>query len=215
MKSISMKIYISFDSGTSDEILSYIKQFEAYYTHIIIGTMPLYTEGISIIQKIKSEITKKPITAKIRLIDYAPRHAELFASLGTYALTVAAGINSTMLHAAAVATHNYGMKIFLELFDITYMNQAILDSKNFGVDGIILHYSYDPKNPQTIQEQLDFVKGNIMIPTFIDTSLIEENIQSVLAIRPEGIVITEDFIRSKNALEQFRLLHDMIMSMKS
>ena len=204
-----MKIQISFDSGQIDEILSYAKQFEAYYSHITIGTIPLYTEGISIIQKIKSEFPKKQVVAKIRLIDYAPHHAELFASLGTYALTVAAGINSTMLHAAVVAVHNQSMKIFLELFDTTYMNQAILDSKNLGVDGTILHYTYDPKNPQTIQEQWDFVKGNINIPTFIETTLTPENMQSVLAIKPDGIVISEDFMKSKNALEQFKLLYEM------
>jgi len=117
-----------------------------------------------------------------------------------------------MLHAAVVAVHNHHMKIFLELFDTTYMNQAVLDAKNLGVDGPILHYSYDPNNPQTIQEQWDFVKGNIAIPTFIDTILTPDNIQSIVQIQPDGIVISEEFMRSKNALEQFRLLYEMINS---
>lgn len=207
-----MRIYISFDTNNLVEIADILRLYESYFDHFMVGTLPLYKEGIGILKTLKTEFPKKLMLAKIRITDYAPAHAHLFSEQGVNAITVLPGISRTMLHGVTVAAHEVGMQVILEIFDTTFMNQAILEAKQLGIDIVLLHYFQDKNNPQALSEQWDFIKDNINLPIILETNFTREIIDILPIIRPYGIVIGENFLKNKQAGDDLKYIHQLLQN---
>jgi 3-hexulose-6-phosphate synthase len=206
----NMKIQISFDSCSEEEILEHAKTLEPYYTHLYLGTVPLYRYGITLIRALKKEVPDKKIMLKLQLADHVKEHAQFFSPLGIHSVSVIPGITRTMLHAAAVAAHNQHIKVILEMFDISYINQSISDAETVGIDAVLFHHVQDKENQQTLQEQVDFVRENINIPVYLETSVTLENLPEVINTRPDGIVLKEEIVLHKNAEIILQHIQEMI-----
>lgn len=204
-----MKIYISFDTNNLTGILELSRSCELYFDHFIMGTLPIYKEGVGILKMLKHEFPKKLMLAKIRVTDYAQEHVHLFSIHGVNAITVLPGMSRTMLHGITLAAHDVGMQVILEIFDTTFMNQAILEAKQLGIDVILLHYFQDKNNPQALSEQWDFIKDNINLPMLLETNFTQEIIDILPVLRPYGIVISENFLKTKQALDDLKYIQQL------
>jgi len=204
-----MKIYISFDATSLVHIVELSQVYELYFDQFIIGTLPIYKEGMGILKLLKTEFPKKLILAKVRVTDYAQEHVHLFSLQGINAITVLPGISRAMLHAITIAAHEVGIQVILEIFDTTFMNQSILEAKQLGIDVILFHYFQDKNNQQSLSEQWDFIKDNINLPILLETSFTKEIIDALPILQPYGIVVNENMLKNKNTIDDLRYIQQM------
>ena len=204
------KIQISFDSCSKEEILTHAKSLEPFYTHIYLGTAPLYKYGIDLIRDLRQELAQKKIILKLKLADHVKEHAQIFSPLGVHSLSVTPCITRIMLHAAAVAVHNQNIKLVLEMFDISYINQSISDAKTVGIDAVLFHHIQDKENAQTLLEQVDFVRENTNVPIYLETSITLDNLEEVIAANPDALVLKEEIILEKNAEKILQKIQDLL-----
>jgi len=205
-----MKLQISFDLIDLDKAIIIGSEIAPYADIIEIGTILIYHHGINAIKKFKDVFPDKVILADTKIVDRGKEIAELFAQAGADWITVMAGTSSHVIHATTTAAHNANMKVMLDLIDSNSVGQSALEAKNLGVDALLFHQPYSEKESLVFLDKWDLIKGNTQLPIFVSAKINRDNVDKIVALRPDVIIVGLSITDAENSAHEAEYFAQLI-----
>ena len=197
-----MKLQISFDLIDLDKAIAIGTEVAPYADIIDVGTILIYHYGINAVKRFKETFPDKIILADTKIVDRGKEITELFAQVGTDWVTVMAGTSSHVIHATTTAAHNENMKVMLDLIDSDSVGQSALEAKNLGVDALLFHQPYSEKESLIFLDKWDLIKGNTQLPIFVSAKINRENVDKIVALRPDVIIVGLSITDAENSIQE-------------
>jgi 3-hexulose-6-phosphate synthase len=207
-----MKLQIAFDITDLDKALSIAHKVHEYADIIEVGSLLIYNHGMQAVEAFRKEFPEKTISVDSKIADRSKDIVTLISQAEPDWMTVLAGTSQSVIHNACLVAHEHGKKIMLDLIDTKSFGQAALEAKSLGVDALLFHRPLDEDNSSHIAENWDMVRGNTTLPVFISTRITRENIASVAAYNPDGIVIGTSIVQADNPEEEAQYFYNIINS---
>jgi len=204
-----MKLQISFDMSSLENALAIAKDVEPYCDQFEIGSLMLYAHGAAAINSFRSSFPSKTIVADAKIIDRGAEAVELMAQAGADWVTIMGGTSRNVIQTAARAAQQYKVKLMIDLIDTAAHGQVAMESQALGVHAIVLHKPHDESDTTTFLDQWDLVKGNSKLPLFISASITRSTIQHILALKPDGIIISGAITLSNNPAQEAEYFYNL------
>lgn len=203
-----MKFQISFDSLSLEENLAIARKVAPYSDMIEIGTLPILHNGTAAIEAFRKEFPNHTLFADTKIVDRGRDVASLFTKVGADWISVMGGTSNEVIHGACAKAHDSGKKVMLDILDVSSVAQAALDSKALGVDAIIFHQPFDKGESLVFLEEWNMVRGNTTLPIFVSAKIGRQNIDQILALKPDGIVIGRAVTESDDPTTEAQFFYD-------
>lgn len=184
-----MKLQISFDLIDLDKAIAISSKVAQYADIIEVGTILIYHHGTDAVKRFKEAFPDKIILADTKIVDRGKEVVDLFAQAGADWITVMAGTSANEIHATTTAAHNVNIKVMLDLIDSDSVGQSALEAKNIGADALLFHQPYNQADSLVFLDKWDLIKGNSSLPIFVSAKINRENVDKIVALRPEAIVV--------------------------
>lgn len=205
-----MKLQISFDLIDLDKAIAIGSKVAQYADIIEVGTILIYHHGTQAVQRFKEAFPDKAILADTKIVDRGKEVAELFAQAGADWITVMAGTSHDVIHATTTAAHNANVKVMLDLIDADSVGQSALESKNLGADVLLFHQPYSETNSLVFLDQWDMIKGNSSLPIFVSAKINRENIDKIVALRPDGIIVGLSVTDAEDSAQEAQYFAELV-----
>jgi 3-hexulose-6-phosphate synthase len=205
-----MKLQISFDLIDLNKAITIGSEVAQYADIIEIGTILIYHHGISAIRRFKEAFPEKIILADTKIVDRAKEVVELFADAGAHWVTVMAGTSSQVIHAATTAAHNTNIKVMLDLIDSNTVGQSALEAKNLGADALLFHQPYSETESLVFLDKWDMIKGNTNLPIFVSAKINRNNVDKIIALRPDTIIVGLSITEAEDAAQEAHYFAELI-----
>ncbi len=202
-----MKLQISFDLTDLDRAIEIASQIHEYADILEIGTLLIYANGIAAVERFHETFPNKIILADTKIVDRGKESIALFAKAGADWVTVMAGTNKNVIHAACSTAHEYNKKVMLDLIDSREFGQSALEAKNLGADALLLHQPYDVEEPLEFLDKWEMIRGNTDLPIFISTRIRRDNIEAILKVKPDGITLGRTITEAENPQEEAKFFY--------
>lgn len=203
-----MKFQISFDGLSLEENLEIARKVAQYSDMLEIGTLPIFKNGIAAVQAFRKEFPNHILFADTKIIDRGRDVAGLFSQAGADWISVMGGTSNEVIHGACTKAHDLGKKVMLDILDVNSPAQAALDSKTLGVDAIIFHQPFDKGESLVFLEEWHMVRGNTSLPIFISAKIGRDNIDPIIALKPDGIVVGRAITESDDPATEAQFFYD-------
>lgn len=207
-----MKLQIAFDIPELDKAISIAHQVVDYCDIFEIGTTLIYQNGISAIEKFKTEFPNKTLFVDTKIVDRGRTAGALFGKTGADWITVMAGTGKEVIHSACTTIHEYKKKIMIDLMDAPSTAQAALDGQSLGADSLLFHQPYDKQASLVFLEQWDTVRGNTKLPIFVSAHINRENIDQIIGINPDGIIIGRAITEADDPAGEAQFFYSLVSS---
>lgn len=203
-----MKLQVSFDLSSLENALEIASEVAEYTDILEVGTLLIYNHGIAAVSQFKEKFEHKTILADSKIVDNAKDAAALFARAGADWITVLAGTDRNIIHAACSSANELNKKIMLDLIDAPAIGQSALEASKMGVNALLYHHIPDTKS--TLSETWEIIRGNTDLPIFVSGKITKETIDEILLLKPDGIVIGKSILSMENPAQEVRLLREKI-----
>lgn len=205
-----MKLQVSFDLTDLDKAITIGAEIAQYVDIIEVGTILIYHHGIVAIKRFKEAFPDKMILADTKIVDRGKEVAELFASAGADWITVMAGTSSDVIHATTTAAHNANIKVMLDLIDAESIGQSALEAKNLGADALLFHQPYSETESLVFLDKWDMIKGNSSLPIFVSAKISRENVDQIVALRPDGIIVGLSITDAQDSAQEAQYFAELV-----
>ena len=203
-----MKLQISFDDLTIEENLEIARKVSKFADMIEIGTLPILNSGVATVREFRKEFPEHKLFADTKIIDRGRDIATLFAEAGADWISIMGGTSKEVIHGACTKAHDMGKKVMLDILDANSPGQAALESKSLGVDAIMFHQPFDQGESVFFLEDWTMVRGNTKLPIFISAKIGRENIDQIIALKPDGIIIGRAITKSDDPITEAQFFYD-------
>lgn len=204
-----MKLQVSFDLTDLDRALEIARQIHEYADVLEIGTLLIYAHGTAAIERFRAAFPDKILLTDSKIVDRGKESIALFAKAQTDWVTIMAGTNKNVIHAACSAAHERNKKVMLDLIDSKELGQSALEAKNLGADALLMHQPYDVEEPLEFLDKWEMIRGNTDLPIFISMRIGRDNIQAILNIKPDGIILGRSITDAENPREEARFFYNL------
>ncbi|MCL4229214.1 orotidine 5'-phosphate decarboxylase [Candidatus Dependentiae bacterium] len=205
-----MKLQISFDLSDLEKAVA-IAQEVADYAHIIeIGTILIHKYGAKSVEAFRQALPNKTLLADTKIADRGAESAAIFAQAGADWITVMAGTSNEVIHTACNAAHKANLKVMLDLIDGCSLGQSAMEAKNLGVNALLFHQPHDQQEVPVMLDRWEMVRGNTNLPIFISAKIKRENVQKILAFKPDGIIVGKAVCEADNPREEAQFFYDLV-----
>jgi 3-hexulose-6-phosphate synthase len=205
-----MKLQISFDLIDLDKAIAIGSEVAQYADIIEVGTILIYHHGIEAVKRFKQAFPEKIIFADTKIVDRGKEVAELFASAGADWITVMAGTSSQVIHATTTAAHNENVKVMLDLIDSDSVGQSALEAKNLGADALLFHQPYSEADSLVFLDKWDMIKGNSSLPIFVSAKINRDNVDKIVAIKPDAIIVGLSITDSQDSAAEAQYFAELV-----
>ena len=203
-----MKLQISFDLIDLDRALEIAQQIHEYADILEIGTLLIYAHGTTAVERFREAFPDKVLLADTKIVDRGKESITLFAKAQTDWVTVMAGTNKNVIHAACTAAHERNKKVVLDMIDSKEIGQSALEAKNLGADALLVHQPYDVEEPLEFLDKWEMIRGNTDLPIFISTRIGRDNIEDILNVKPDGITLGRTITEAENPREEAKFFYN-------
>lgn len=205
-----MKLQVSFDLIDLDKAITIGTEIAQYVDIIEVGTILIYHHGTVAIERFKEAFPDKMILADTKIVDRGKEVAELFADAGADWITVMAGTSSDVIHATTTAAHNANVKVMLDLIDAESIGQSALEAKNLGADALLFHQPYSETESLVFLDKWDMIKGNSSLPIFVSAKISRENVDQIVALRPDGIIVGLSITDAQDSAQEAQYFAELV-----
>lgn len=205
-----MKLQISYDLPSLQQALEIAKITASYADILEIGTSLLFANGIESIKAFCNQFPDKPIMVDAKVIIHSHITIPLFISAGAQYISVLAGATNASIKHATTLAHASGAKIVLDLLDSVSPGQSAVDAKILEVDTILFHRNYEAKSKEDVSELWQEVRENTSLPIFIEGGIDRSNIDSVLNLKPQGVIIGYGIIKADNPVTEAAYFKELL-----
>jgi len=203
-----MKLQISFDLTDLDRALEIAGQIHEYADILEIGTLLVYAHGTTAVERFREAFPDKVLLTDTKIVDRGKESIALFANAQTDWVTVMAGTNKNVIHAACTAAHERNKKVVLDMIDSKEIGQSALEAKNLGADALLVHQPYDVEEPLEFLDKWEMIRGNTDLPIFISTRIGRDNIEDILNVKPDGITLGRTITEAENPREEAKFFYN-------
>lgn len=205
-----MKLQISFDLIDLEKAIAIAKDVSDFCDSMELGTVLVQKYGIESIKKFKETFPEKTILADTKILDRGKMMASVFSEAGADWISVMAGTNNTVIHSACTTAHTFGTKVMLDLLDAKSVGQSALEAKNLGVNALIFHRPHDEQDELLFLDDWEMVHGNTDLPIYISAKIKRNNVDSILKIKPEGIVVGTSITTSEDPKKEAEFYYNLL-----
>jgi 3-hexulose-6-phosphate synthase len=205
-----MKLQISFDLIDLDKAIAIGLEVAQYADVIEVGTILIYHHGSTAVRRFKDAFPDKIILADTKIVDRGKEVAELFADAGADWITVMAGTSHHVIHATTTAAHNANMKVMLDLIDSNTVGQSALEAKTLGADALLFHQPYSDTESLVFLDKWDMIKGNTSLPIFVSAKIDRENIDKIVALRPDVVIVGLSITDAEHSAHEAQFFADLV-----
>lgn len=207
-----MKLQISFDMTDLEQALKIAHEVHEYADVLDIGSLLLFSHGITALHSFREQFPQNVIAVDSKIVDRGKDTAHLFSKAHSNWITVMAGTNKNVIHAACSAAHENGTKVMLDLIDSKEFGQSALEAKNLGVDALLVHQPYDVDEPLVFLDKWELIRDNSDLPIFISTRIKRDNIEDIIRINPDGIILGRTITEAENPKEEAEFFYNFIQN---
>ncbi len=205
-----MKLQISFDLIDLDKAIAIGSEVAQYADIIEVGTILIYHHGTLAVKRFKEAFPDKTILVDTKIVDRGKEVAELFADAGADWITVMAGTSPHVIHATTTAAHHANVKVMLDLIDSASVGQSALEAKNLGVDALLFHQPYSEIESLVFLDKWDMIKGNSNLPIFISAKINRDNVDKIVAVRPDVIIVGLSITDAQDSAQEAQYFADLV-----
>lgn len=206
-----MKLQISFDLIDLDKAIAIGSEVAQYADIIEISTTLIHYHGIAAVRRFKEAFPDKIIFADTKIVDRGKEIVELYADAGANWISVMAGTSAQVIHATTTVAHNENMKVILDLIDSSSVGQSALEAKNLGADALLFHQPYTIETESMVfLDTWDMIKGNTQLPIFVSAKINRDNVDKVIALRPDVVVVDLDITDTADVAQEVRYFADLV-----
>ncbi len=206
-----MKLQISFDLIDLDKAIAIGSEVAQYADIIEISTILIHHHGIAAVRRFKDAFPDKIIFADTKIVDKGKEIVELYADAGADWISVMAGTSAQVIHATTTVAHNENMKVILDLIDSSSPGQSALEAKNLGADALLFHQPYTIETESMVfLDTWDMIKGNTHLPIFVSAKINRDNVDKIIALRPDVIVVSLDITDAADVTQEARYFADLV-----
>ena len=205
-----MKLQISFDLIDLDKAIAIGLEVAQYADIIEIGTILIYHHGITAVKRFKEAFPDKVILADTKIVDRGKEIIELFADAGVDWITVMAGTSHHVIHATTTAAHSANVKVMIDLIDSQSIGQSALEAKNLGADALLFHQPYSETESLVFLDKWDMIKGNTNLPIFVSAKINRNNVDKIVALRPDVIVVGLSITDAEDAAQEAQYFAELV-----
>lgn len=203
-----MKLQISFDDLILEKNIEMAQQVVHYCDVLVIGTLPLFKHGLTILERFRKEFPDKTIFTDCKIVNKGRDAAALFSLAGTDWISVVAGTNREVIHGACSKAHDLGKKVILDFINAGTPGQETLEAKSLGADAILLHQPADSKDDLVFFEQWEMVKGNTTLPIIIATKRGRDNLNQLCTFNPDSIIVGKSITDNADPVTEAQFFYD-------
>ncbi len=204
-----MKMQISFDITNLENALSIAHDIKEYADILDIGSLLLFAHGIKALEQFKKQFPDKIIATDTKIVDRGKESAHLFSKAHSDWITVMAGTNKNVIHAACTAAHESGTKVMMDMIDSREFGQSALEAQNMGIDALLMHQPYDIEEPLVFLDKWEMIRDNTKLPIFISTRIRRDNIEDILKVKPDGIILGRTITDAKNPKKEAQFFYEL------
>ena len=203
-----MKLQISFDETQLSQNIEEARAIAQFADIIEIGTLPILKWGTKAVEAFREEFPDKTLMADCKIVDRGRDAASIFAQAGADWVSVMAGTSKETIHGVCSKAHDMGKKVILDIIDANSPGQAALEAKSLGVDAIMFHQPYDTNETILFLEKWTMVRGNTDLPIFVSAKIDRNNIDYIVALKPDGIIIGKGVLGQENPVAEAQFFYD-------
>ena len=203
-----MKFQISFDFIDLDKAIEVGHQVAEYADILEVSSLVIYKHGVRAVEAFNKEFPEKTILADSKIVDRGRDSATLFANAGSDWITVMAGTSKEVIHAACTKAHDLKKKVALDLLDSESPAQSALEAQSLGADSILFHQPYDESQSLIFLDKWDMIRGNTSLPIFVSAKITRENVDEIVALKPNGAIVGREITEAENPAEEAKFFHD-------
>jgi 3-hexulose-6-phosphate synthase len=205
-----MKLQISFDLIDLDKAIAIGSKVAQYADIIEVGTILIYHHGTNAVKQFKEAFPDKIIVADTKIVDRGKEVVDLFADAGADWITVMAGTSAHVIHATTTAAHHANVKVMLDLIDSNSVGQSALEAKNLGADALLFHQPYTEAEALVFLDKWDMIKGNSNLPIFVSAKINRENVDKIVALRPDAIIVGLTITEAEDSAQEAQYFSDLV-----
>jgi len=205
-----MKLQISFDLIDLDKAIAIGSKVAQYADIIEVGTILIYHHGTNAVKQFKEAFPDKIIVADTKIVDRGKEVVDLFAGAGADWITVMAGTSAHVIHATTTAAHHANVKVMLDLIDSNSVGQSALEAKNLGADALLFHQPYTEAEALVFLDKWDMIKGNSNLPIFVSAKINRENVDKIVALRPDAIIVGLSITEAEDSAQEAQYFSDLV-----
>jgi 3-hexulose-6-phosphate synthase len=205
-----MKLLIKYNFSEISEALRVAKQTAEFADILIVGSLLIFKNGVSAVQDFVSEFPGKEICADAKISDKGDEAAAMFVRYGAKHISVLDGTYHSTIRSAASAAQAGGAQVILDLINSNSLGQSVHDAKFLGVDSVLFHLENVPDGKISLGDDLRQACANSDLPVFIKGQINEELLESLLPIKPNGIVVGDTVTKSSDPVKEIKNIRDMI-----
>jgi len=205
-----MKLQISFDIMDLQKAISTAQQIAPFCDTIEIGTILIHKYGIRAINEFRNALPKTTLLADSKIVDRGKNAATLFAQAGADWMTVMAGTSNNVIHAVCTTAKANGSKVVLDLLDAAAPGQSAMEAKDLGVDSLLFHRSHDETGDLEFLDNWEMIRGNTKLPIYISAKINRKNIDTILELKPDGIVMGTSIMQSDDPVAEARFFYELV-----
>ena len=205
-----MKLQISFDMTDLDQALDVASKVQDFADIFEIGSPLIYTQGVKAIESFRAKFPQKKIFADAKLVDRFNGVLKIYSQAGANCLSVLAGTSNSAIQKASQLAHSFDLEIALDLVDAYSMGESAMDAKALDIDVIIFHGPRESTRLLELLEEWESVRGNTALPIFIAGGIDRDNIDKVLALKPDGIIIGSAVVGAKDPAKEAEYFRSLL-----
>lgn len=204
-----MKLQISFDITDLDNALAIAQQVSPYADILEVGTPLIYKYGIAAIERFRKDFPNNVILADTKIVDRGRDIVTLFAQAGADWITVMAGTNKNVIHAACTAASELNVKIMLDLLDSPSIAQSALEAHNLGATALLFHQPLDERDSLVTMEKWDLITGNASLPIFASGRINRTTATEFAIMKPYGLAIGKSITEAQDPVAEAKFFHSL------
>ncbi len=204
-----MKLYISFQQSDVSRAIEQAALLADYADAFSISSVTLLAHGTDAIAQFRAQFPDKLLMADAKIVERGKDALTLLNQVGANWVTAMAGVSNDTIHATCGAAHENGAKIMLDLSDTASKGQVALEAKSLGVDALLFNEPYNAEDPLNFQSNWEMVRGNTELPIFVAARITRENIEQILAFKPDGIIIDRAIVQADDPAAEAKFFYEL------
>lgn len=184
-----MILHISFNQLSLKEALICAEQVAPFCTAFRIGPVLLAHYGIEALRTFHEKFPDKELISDTKIIDHEKDMIQLLSTAFCNYVTVLASTHRHIIRASCIHAEEKKMHVMLDLIGSFELGQSALDAKSLGVTALIFHFISEDGNQDSLIERWTFIRENTDLPIFASTGISRSNLETILNLKPDGIVI--------------------------
>ncbi len=206
-----MKLQISFDFLDLKKALRIAKEVAEHADILEVGSPLLYQNGATAVLQFKTAFPHKQILADAKLVDRVEDIIPMLSRKAADLVTVLAGTSNKVISKAISSARAFDTKVVVDMLDAYSIPQSARDAQLLHAHAVHFHEPHDLEGGAlALVDQWDEVRGNTELPIFISGHINRDNVEKLLALKPDGLVIGSAIVEAGDPAAEAKFFRGLL-----